>query len=137
MKLAYIDSCVWITRIEGLSAYRKIINANLKKLKLDGWILCASDAVVLEVLQKPYKDNNQVIISIYNKLFNQTKMLKIFKDIFKNALTVANTENLKAMDAVHVSIAIKSGCEYFVSTAPNLRSLKAIPSMWINLNMKT
>ena len=32
MKLAYIDSCVWIARVEGLPEYRKIIDASLQAL---------------------------------------------------------------------------------------------------------
>jgi hypothetical protein len=32
MKLAYIDSCVWIARVEGLSEYRNFIDASLQAL---------------------------------------------------------------------------------------------------------
>jgi hypothetical protein len=65
MKLAYVDSSAWIARIEGLPIYRKIINDCLNQLKNDGWLLCASEAVLLEVIPKPYKDNNESVLNIY------------------------------------------------------------------------
>lgn len=92
MKFAYIDSCVWITRIEGLPIYRKTINKVMKKLRIDGWSFCVSEAVLLEALQKPYRENNEIIINIYDRLFKQTKILKGFRDVFKNALMITKTE---------------------------------------------
>jgi hypothetical protein len=37
MKLAYIDSCIWITRFEGLSTYKNIIMHELQHLAQTGW----------------------------------------------------------------------------------------------------
>jgi predicted nucleic acid-binding protein len=133
MKLAYVDSCVWITRIEGLPAYRKIINASLKNVGFEGYVLSLSDAVLLEILQKPYKDNNISLIDIYNKLFEKVKILKSFQNVFKDALKIARSENLNAMDAIHVAIAVRHKCKYFVSTDPHLKNLGIIQSFWIDL----
>jgi predicted nucleic acid-binding protein len=134
MKFAYIDSCVWITRIEGLPVYRDIISSNLEKFRFQRWRLCISDAVALEVLHKPYKNNNHVLIGIYNKLFQQTQIIESFRDVFKNALMIAHTENLNAIDAIHVSLAVQHGCKYFVSTDPHFKNLRGISSIWIDLS---
>jgi hypothetical protein len=53
MKLAYVDTCVWVTRIEGLRKYRAIIEEALDDLARDGWTFCVSDAVRLEALVNP------------------------------------------------------------------------------------
>lgn len=63
MKLAYIDSSVWITRIEGFAQYKETLNTKLIEMSQDGWQFCASDAVFLEVLAKPYKQNQSELIS--------------------------------------------------------------------------
>ncbi len=134
MKLAYIDSCVWIACIEGLTGYKTIINDRLERLRSDGFIFCASDAVILETMAKPYKAENIMLINVYEELFKKTKILKIFPDVFKNALKAAHAENLKSMDAVHAAIAIRHKCKYFVSTDPHFRNLSNIQFFWINLN---
>lgn len=59
MKLAYVDSSVWITRFEGLKEYRPIIDAKLTELAQDGWSFVVSEAVALEVLIKPYKNEEK------------------------------------------------------------------------------
>ncbi|MCP4702062.1 MAG: PIN domain nuclease [Gammaproteobacteria bacterium] len=102
MKSAYVDSSVWIGRVEGLPNYRQTINAVLNELINGGSSLCISEAVLLEVLAKPYKNNDILLVNLYSKLFAQVKGLKIYPDVFKNALMLSSAENLSAMDAVHV-----------------------------------
>jgi predicted nucleic acid-binding protein len=125
MKLAYVDS---------LPTYQKIINDCLNQLIKEGWLLCASEAVLLEVLPKPYRDKNDRVFNIYDKLFKQTKMLKSLPNVFEIALMIAQGENLKAMDAIHVAIALQHGCKRFVSTDPHFKKLKIMPSTWIDLS---
>lgn len=50
MKLAYIDSCVWISWIEGSSEYKKTVNRAMRELAEENWTYCISDATILEVL---------------------------------------------------------------------------------------
>lgn len=40
MKLAYIDSCIWIARVEGLPEYKRILDENLQRLAEEGWTFC-------------------------------------------------------------------------------------------------
>jgi predicted nucleic acid-binding protein len=134
MNLAYVDSSVWIVRFEGLPLYKKIVNDWLTRLGKDGWMLCISEAVILEIMPKPYRNNDISVIDAYNEVFEQTKILKSFPNVFKDALKISQTENLKAMDSVHLAIAKHHACERFVSTDPHFKNLKAISPMWIDLN---
>ena len=133
MKLAYVDSSAWIARFEGLPSYKMIVNDRLTKLGKEGWNLCISQAVLLEVMPKPYRNNDISVIDAYNEVFEQTKILKSFANIFKESLEIARTENLKAMDAIHVAIAKHHNCKHFVSTDPHFKTLKAISPIWIDL----
>jgi predicted nucleic acid-binding protein len=133
MKLAYIDSSVWIARVEGLPKYREILNAELAALLQDGWVFCVSDAVLLEVLAKPYKQNQTDVIAVYRRVFGKTRLLKTPTDIFSNALLVIQAEPMNAMDAVHVGLALHHHCQCIVSTDRHFRELKAITPMWIDL----
>ena len=115
MKLAYIDSCIWIARVEGLPKYRQIIDERLHSLAEDGWTFCISEIVILEILVKPLKENNEVLVQIYRKIFEKIKTLKNYSNIFKQALLIAQTENLTGMDAIHVAFADHYNCTRFIS----------------------
>ncbi|MTW21605.1 type II toxin-antitoxin system VapC family toxin [Allochromatium palmeri] len=133
MKLAYVDTCVWITLIEGLDRYRPPIRAALASLAEDGWEFCASDAVRLEVLIRPQRLRQDRLIELYRGLLDTSRTLSIPATVFADALTVARVDGLKAMDAVHVGIARHHGCGRFVTTDPHFNSLQTIEPVWIAL----
>lgn len=126
MKLAYVDSCVWITLIEGLEPFRPAIRSALAALARDGWEFCTSDAVRLEVLVRPMRLKDEMLIGIYRALLDTNRALDVSPSIFADALVCAVRDGLKAMDAVHVTIAEQHGCQRFVTTDPHFRSLTSI-----------
>jgi len=136
MKLAYVDSCIWIARVEGQTIYRKIIDKKLNELAEEGWTFYSSEAVQFEVLIEPLKKQQDELVQIYRKIFDEIRMLKTYTSVFKNALLIAHTENLKGLDAVHVAIADHYNCKLFVSSDPHFRNLKTIRPFWINLEEK-
>jgi len=133
VKLAYVDACVWITLVEGLDHYRPTIRAALATLAENGWELCSSDAVRLEVLIRPQRLKQDQLVDLYLGLLDANRDLNIPESVFADALPVARIEGLKAMDAVHVVIAKFHGCERFITTDPHFNSLKAIQSECIVL----
>ena len=135
MKLAYVDTCVWIARIEGLSNYRVIIEKELNRLLQEGWTFCLSDAVRLEALARPSMQHQDDLIQIYHQLFSAMRDLKGYAGVLKEALVVSHAEGLKAMDAIHVTIAQYYGCQRFISTDLDFRRLKLITPYWIRLNV--
>ena len=133
MKLAYVDSCIWITLIEGLDTYRTPIREALAALARNGWELCTSDAVCLEVLIRPLRLKDDTLAAVYRALLTTNRSLAITPSVFTDALALAVGEGLKAMDAVHVAIAKHHGCECFVTTDPHFRSLTTITPVLIAL----
>lgn len=85
MKLAYIDTSIWITRIEGLSNYRTEINNHLLKLIGDDWEFCISDLILMEVLYKPSRDHNWNLVQSHREALDEAVILPVFPDIFKEA----------------------------------------------------
>ena len=134
MKRAYVDSCIWITRFEGKAVYKHLIHAKLDALAEAEWEFCISEVVSLEVLVKPLRlgalEEAQKI-----RVFLQTmRQFKNYAGVFADALRIAQSENLKAMDAIHVALAQQHQCELFVSSDPHFRSLKTIRPYWIDLS---
>lgn len=134
MKRAYVDSCIWIASIEGLPAYKATINTHLQHISAQGWTFCVSDIVLFEVLLKPLQQNRNVLVRQYRELFANLSILKNFTNVFKDALFVAQTENLKALDALHVTLAVHHSCELFVTSDPHFTNLKALAPLWIDLS---
>jgi predicted nucleic acid-binding protein len=133
MKLAYIDACVWITLVEGLDRYRPPVRLALASLARDGWELCTSDAVTLEVLVRPLWLKQERVSGLYRALLGTNRFLNIPEAVFADALSITTCEGLKAMDAVHVAIAAHHECGRFVTTDPHFRSLKTVTPLWIEL----
>ncbi|WP_296812167.1 type II toxin-antitoxin system VapC family toxin [Thiocapsa sp.] len=133
MKLAYVDACVWISLVEGFTTYQPKIRAALKNLALDNWVLCTSDAVRLEVLIGPLRKKQAPLAMAYRAILETTPVLKTPKSVFTDALSIAESERLKAMDAVHIAIANHYGCGRFVTTDPHFISLSLLTPLWIDL----
>jgi len=133
MRFAYVDSCVWITLVEGLDEYRPPIRAVLASLSSEGWELCTSDAVRLEVHFRPFRVENEGLADIYRALLANNHSLDIPQTVFADALSLVTSEGLKAMSSVHCAIAKHHGCERFVTTDPHFNRLKAVQPEWISL----
>jgi len=134
LKQAYLDSAVWIAIAEGIPSYQESVRNEMKLLEEDGWQFCYSDLVSLEVKIKPNQQNRHDLLVKYDKLFSEAINFAPFDNIFQNALLHAKKDGLKAMDAIHVAIAVKYDCELFVTTDPDFRTLKSIPLHWIDLS---
>ena len=134
MKRAYLDTSVWITRTEGLPAYRDFVRKGLLVLMEDEWQFCFSDLVTLEVLIKPHRQNQQELVTIYNEAFLEAVHLSTFETVFHNALSYAQRDGLKALDAIHVAFAVEYECEIFVTTDPDFCTLQSLPLHWIDLS---
>jgi predicted nucleic acid-binding protein len=134
MKLAYVDTCVWVTRVEGLRKYQATIEEALDNLARDGWTFCVSDAVRLEALVNPLRKGQDDLVQIYQQLFDAARDLRMYVNVFKDALGIAQSERLKGMDTVHVALAVHHACQCFVTTDPHFRRLKAVVPHWIDLD---
>ncbi len=134
MKLAYIDSSVWIIRAEGIPEYKKIIERHLDQLVQDGWFFCLSEVVKMEVLFKPYRDNNIELIHHYIRLFEQATYFKNYINLFEDARLIMQQEYKKTIDSIHIAFAVHYGCNCIVTTDAHLQNLKKIDTQLINLS---
>ena len=134
MKLAYVDTSVWIASLEGLPIYKQKVNSHLAILEQGGWEFCISEMVLLETLYKPYQQNLPQLLNDYLGLFEKTIKFPTFVDIFNKTLVLLQQEKLKVLDAIHVAFALENHCGLFVTTDPHFKNLKVLPVEWIDLN---
>lgn len=134
MKRAYVDSCVWITRFEGKTGYKEFLQSQLDDLALAEWEFCTSAVVYLETLVKPLQQGQLEEAQKFRNFLNTLVMLKNYTTVFEDALRIAQTECLKALDAVHVALASHYHCDLFVSSDPHFRHLTTVTPYWIDLS---
>ncbi|MEW6234914.1 MAG: PIN domain-containing protein [Candidatus Omnitrophota bacterium] len=134
MKIAYVDSAVWIAQCEGKEAYQQIVDEKIASLENDEWMLAFSDLVFLEVLLKPHRQERLDLIEVYDNAFAQALWLPASESVFRDAFDIAHADNLKTVDAIHIAIAVKHKCELFVTTDPDFRNLQSLPLQWIDLS---
>lgn len=135
MKQAYTDTSIWITRIEGLVKYQNIIGNSLLDLAGEGWQFCISDAVILETIQKPSHFKCLELVEDYYAVFAEITKHSGYCEVFQDAISIVQQENLKAMDAIHIAFALKYGCELFITTDSHFKNVKSIPVHWIDLQI--
>jgi len=131
--LAYVDTSIWILYVEGLPDYQNAVETRLEQLKQEGWCFCASQAVMMETLYKPYRENNPGLTTVYIDLFKKTKNLYNYTELFEDGLRIMQSETLKAMDSLHVALAAHYGCERFITTDADFRNLQTVPVLLIDL----
>ncbi|MCR4318038.1 MAG: PIN domain-containing protein [Planctomycetes bacterium] len=133
MKLAYVDSSIWIICLEGISSYKSKVNAFIEAEIEPEYEICISDAVLLEVLVKPYRTNDRGLINAYRAVLGLAKHLSIHSGIFEDALKILQTEHLHAMDAIHLSIAKHHRCDCIVTADSNFKSVSAVAPKFFDL----
>jgi predicted nucleic acid-binding protein len=87
---------------------------------------CTSDAVRLEELVKPLRAGRAGLVQAYEGLLATCDALPISAAVFRDARSIAVDEGLRALDAVHVSIARGGGCACFLTTDPHFRRLRCM-----------
>ena len=75
---------------------------------------------------RPMRLNDEMLIGIYRAVLDTNRALAVSPSVFADPLDRAARDGLKAMDAVHVTIAEQHGCQRFVTTDPHFRSLTRI-----------
>ena len=78
MRLVYVDTCVWVTSVQGLPHYQATIEEALNRLARDGWTFCVSDAVRLEALINPLRNGQDDVVMVYQQLFQAARDLRIY-----------------------------------------------------------
>lgn len=134
MKLVYVDSSIWINRVEGNEEYRSGIDQYFSDMNMNGLKPCVSGAVTLEVLLKPQRDNNINLIQKYKSTFESSYQLSTYTQLFQDALKISLNEKLKAIDAIHVAFALHYECEQFVTADLDFQHLTCIPVSFLDLN---
>jgi len=133
MKFAYIETSTWINAVENDPAFNVVVINHLQSLKRDGWILCISEMVLLELYCKPIKEENYDLLHLYHQIIENTNHIPCYKEMLTESLRIIYTDRLHVSDAIHVAMAKQGSCDLFVTTDKHFKNLTVINPYVIEL----
>lgn len=107
----YMDSCIIIYLVERHPIYFPSILNKLREMDEVGFAI--SPLTRLEVLVKPKRDRNYILLERYETFLSQQVTLEIPNAVFDLALSLRSQYPLKTPDALHLATAIYHQCESF------------------------
>lgn len=120
----YLDTNIWIYLAEGHPQLVQPIS-QLTDILAGGSITpVASTLTWGECLIRPIRQDDQVRIAGYNKLFSESDALEIWdisQEVIFLAAHIRGKTNLPFPDAIHLASASLSGCRVFLTNDQRLR----------------
>lgn len=115
---AYIDSNFFIYFLTRHPAGFAASAAVLQACDAGGIIGTTGDAVVAELLVKPYRDDDTAAIHGIRQLFSREHFIQRLPhdaECFELAAELRGKQGGKLMDALHFATALRGGCRFFLS----------------------
>ncbi len=111
-KRTYVDTCLLIAAFKGEG---ELGRRALSVLDDPERSLVVSDAVRLEAMPKARYHKQQEEVAFYEAVFSQAENIAWDGTALQNALVIAESHGVAAMDAIHVAHATLAGVAEFVS----------------------
>ncbi len=125
----YSDSVILIYYLEGAPPFKTRAAARLTALWGAGDALAVSDLVRLECRMLPIRLGDAMRLADYDNLFAQPNVVlaPVTPAAFDRATVIRATHNLRTTDALHLAVAVESGCDCFLTNDTRLFAFKDIP----------
>lgn len=108
MPSVYLDACIVIHLIEGNEQQQQAL-----KQALLGKTIFSSELVRLESRIKALREDQADFLMLYERFFNDCRMIPMDRVVFDQASHLRVTCRLKTPDALHVAAALQADCEQF------------------------
>ena len=124
----YLDACVFIYSVEKLEPFHTLLEPIWHQAGTGSLSLVTSELTIAEVLAKPIRDNDQVLVDIYRELFASSEILLIptTRLIWEETARLRALTNLRTPDAVHAATALQEGCAAFVTNDRAFRRIEPL-----------
>ena len=109
----YPDACIVIDLVQGERALRQRLTAALNRASGESPRVAYSDLTRLECRVRPLALANAALLARYDRFFSTPGYVRVAIDtaMFDSATELRARHGLKTPDALHLAIAIASGCE--------------------------
>ena len=122
---AYIDANYFIYFLTRHPAGFEAAAAVLQACDAGEIIGMTGDAVVAELLVKPYRDDDTAAVTYIKQLFSREHFVQRLPHdaaSFELAAEIRGKQGGKLMDALHYATALRGGCRFFLSNDHGFKS---------------
>ncbi len=121
----YLDTNVLIYFLDRNPDYFTVATAIVEAIESGSITGYTGDAVIAEILVKPYRTGNVALVSSIKAFFKTENFLTICHhdtETFDLAAQLRAKYNQKFIDALHYATAIRSGCQAIVTNDNGIRN---------------
>ncbi len=129
----YLDSCTLIDATEGADTRADLLQALFVSGRRNGGRFVTSERSMAEVMVKPLKDGNRLLMSAYLMLLSndpgaQIEVEAVDRHILAQAaFERARSPGLKLPDAIHLATAGRAACTHLVTRDARLLPAARLP----------
>jgi len=121
----YVDANIIIYFVEGWAGAQENIARLFSHAEEKGMRLITSEITVSECLYGAYKAERSELVERYREIFSEIEAFELVPvefGICERAAKVGAANGLKLIDAIHVTSALKTACDVFVTNDKGIRS---------------
>lgn len=122
--LLCVETAPFIYYTENRPVYAAKMNAIFQHMNQGQFEILCSVITLSETLNKPIEANDQMLISAYNSLFDNTygiTLIPVNKNIARKAAELRAKYRLKTPDAIHIATALETRCQAFLTNDMGLK----------------
>ena len=120
----YLDTNVFIYFLDRNPDCFELVSPVIQAVESGTIIGCTGDAVIAEILVKPYQSGNLALVASIKAFFRTENFLSVCAhdtETFDLAAQLRAKHNMKFIDALHYATAINAGCKAMITNDSGIR----------------
>ncbi|WP_076790714.1 type II toxin-antitoxin system VapC family toxin [Chlorobium sp. KB01] len=121
----YLDTNIFIYFLDRNPDYFPFVQPIIEAVASGSIIGCTGDAVIAEILVKPYQSGNFQLVASIKSFFRSENFLSVYchnAEAFDLAAQLRANYNQKFIDALHYATAIIAGCKFIITNDSGIKS---------------
>ena len=125
----YIDTNALIYSVERAEPYRTLLEPLWEGASAEEFDIVSSESIVLEVLVKPLREDNQALVNLLSSMFNarEVRLIPPIREHWVLAAQLRADTGLKAADALHAATALLAEVALFITNDRDFRRVDGLP----------
>jgi predicted nucleic acid-binding protein len=121
----YVESAPVIYTVEQVAPFAQAVN---QRLAASGVVIVSSELTRMECLVLPLRNNDAALVANFDTWFNHqvAELVPFSAALFRRAADIRAQHNFKTPDALHLSAALESACDLFLTNDAQLTRFTAI-----------
>ena len=125
----YLDSSSLIYSVERHEPYLGLLTPVWQEAERGQLQLVSSELALAEVLVRPVRERNAVLISRYRDVFASAdvRLVPALRQTWEDAARLRADHGLRTPDALHAATALQEHCDLFITNDTDFRRVTELP----------